>query len=63
MDLQLKLSLQRQLMGLSPKYNDIGLGRDMAWSLRTACTCKYIVVLTEVSLSKICVVIFFFSFF
>ena len=25
MDLQLKLSLQTQLMGLSPKYNDLGL--------------------------------------
>ena len=31
MDLQPKLSLQRQLMGLSPKYNDLELGRDMAW--------------------------------
>ena len=31
MDLQQKLSLRRQLMGLSPKYNDLGLGRDMAW--------------------------------
>ena len=31
MDLQAKLSLQRQLMDLSPKYNDLGLGRDMAW--------------------------------
>ena len=31
MDLQPKLSLRRQLMGLSPKYNDLGLGRDMAW--------------------------------
>ena len=27
---QAKLSLRRQLMGLSPKYNDIGLGKDMA---------------------------------
>ena len=32
MDLQPKLSLRRQLMGLSPKYNDLGLGRDMAWN-------------------------------
>ena len=31
MDLQPKLSLRRQLVGLSPKYNDLGLGRDMAW--------------------------------
>ena len=31
MDLQPKLSLRRQLMGLSPKYNDLGLGKDMAW--------------------------------
>ena len=23
--------MRRQLMGLSPKYNDLGLGRDMAW--------------------------------
>ena len=26
-----ELSLRRQLMGLSPKYNDLGLGRDIAW--------------------------------
>ena len=31
LDLQPKLSLRRQLMGLSPKYNDLGLGRDMTW--------------------------------
>ena len=30
MDLQPKLSLGRQWMGLSPKYNDLELGRDMA---------------------------------
>ena len=29
MDLQPKLSLRRQLMGLRPKYNDLILGR--AW--------------------------------
>ena len=31
MDLQPKLSLRRQLIGLSPKYNDLWLGRDMTW--------------------------------
>ena len=31
MDLQPKLSLLRQLIGLSPKYNDLGLGTVMAW--------------------------------
>ena len=31
MDLQPKLSLRRQLMGLNPKYNGIGLGRGMSW--------------------------------
>ena len=30
MDLQLKLSLWRRLVGLSPKYNDLGFGMDMA---------------------------------
>ena len=57
MDLQPKLSLQRQLMGLSPKYNDLGLGRDMAWY-----DCLSI-VLTEVALSKFCIIIFFSCFF
>ena len=32
MDLQTKLSLRRQLIGLSQEYNDLGLGRDMAWN-------------------------------
>ena len=32
--LQPKLSLRTQLMGLSPKYNDLELGRDMAWYAR-----------------------------
>ena len=31
MNLQPKLSLRKQLMGLSPKYNDLRLYRDMAW--------------------------------
>ena len=31
LDLQPKLSLWRQLMGLSPKNKDLGLGSDMAW--------------------------------
>ena len=35
MDLQPKLSLRRKLMGLSSKYNDLGLGRDMAWCVCT----------------------------
>ena len=42
-------------MGLSPKYNDLGLGRDMAWY---ACPWELLVntcvVLTKVALSKIC---------
>ena len=46
MDLQPKLSLRRQLMGLSPKY---GLGRDMAWMpVHEACL---LIGLTEVALS------------
>ena len=30
-ELTIELPLRKQLMGLSPKYNDLGLGRDMAW--------------------------------
>ena len=39
-DLQTKLSLRRQLMNLSPKYNDLGFGQGhglVCLSLRTAC--------------------------
>ena len=39
-DLQPKLSLRRQLMDLSPKYNDLGFGQGhglVCLSLRTAC--------------------------
>ena len=57
MDLQPKMSLRRQLMGLSPKYNDLGLGRGMAWY---ACPWELLVNSFNWSgLSKICIVIFF----
>ena len=36
LDLQPKLWLRRQLIGLSPKYNELGLGKDMAW-----CACPW----------------------
>ena len=51
-EFQPKLSLQRQLMGLSPNYNDLGMGRDMAWYAFPE-DCLLIV------LSKICIVIYF----
>ena len=56
MDLQPKLSLRRLLMDLSPKYNDQGLGRDMALDV---CPWGLLVNIFEVALSKICIAIFF----
>ena len=53
MDLQPKLSLRR----LRPKYNDLGLGRDMAWY-----ACPGGLLVNSFNLSKICIVIFFLFF-
>ena len=40
MDLQPKLSLRTQLMGLSPKYNDLGLGSIDRRKERMTYVCK-----------------------